>query len=154
MDYIFPSETLSPVLESLAQGVGVLFICCVLIVVAIFMDMWVGIEAARAVKEPLMSGGFRRTLTKGLDYFRIVFFAALIDILGAFFVWYHLPFFTLLATLAILLIEGKSVIENYRRKKSNAAQVLDVMGEILEAKDKKDAEAVLKKLSELLSKQK
>lgn len=146
MNYLFPTEVFSSLLENIARGVSIVFVCCILIVVAVFIDMWVGIDAARAAKEPLMSHGLRRTLTKGLDYFRVVFFASLIDILGAFFTWYHLPFLALLATLAVLLIEGRSVIENCKRKKSNAADVVDMAQKIIKALNDKEAKEIIKEI--------
>lgn len=143
LEYIFPPEHFSGVVDSFERGITIIFMCCFLIVAAAFMDMWVGVDAAKAAKEPLMSRGLRRTLTKVLDYLRVLMFAILIDILGAFFTWYHLPYLSILSTLAILLIEGRSVVENFHRKKSNAAEVIDWIGKIRRAVSDKDAKEIL-----------
>ena len=84
LEYIISPEHFPHVLEAFERGISIVFMCCALIVAAVFMDMWVGIDAAKAAHEPLMSHGLRRTITKALDYFRVLLFASLIDILGAF----------------------------------------------------------------------
>ena len=146
LEYIISPEHFPHVLEAFERGISIVFVCCTLIVAAVFMDMWVGVDAAKAAHEPLMSHGLRRTISKALDYFRVLLFASLIDILGAFFPWYTLPYFTLLATLAVLLIEGKSVIENYKRKKSNAADVVNMAEKIIKALNDKEAKEIIKEI--------
>ena len=97
---------------TMSFGVIIIFVCCVLVIAASFIDMWTGIEAARANKEKISSRALRKTVSKIVDYLRVVMFALLIDILGLFFPWYNLPYCVILCTLGILLIEGFSVIEN------------------------------------------
>jgi len=73
------------------------------------------------------------------------------DLLGAFLSFYVMPFATMLGALSIILIEGKSVIENSRRKKSNSANIPDVMRQIVNAKNIRESkevyEAILKELN-------
>lgn len=126
----------------------VLFICCVLVIVAAFIDMWTGIEAARARHEPISSRGLRKTVGKIVDYLRVLLFAVLIDTLGLFFSWYVLPYCAVLCTLGVLLIEGRSVIENSRKKKSHAADILEAVEDIIKAATRQDAEEIIKKLKE------
>lgn len=130
--------------QDIGHGLTLIFICCVLVVCACFIDMWTGISAAKKNKERISSKGLRRTVSKALDYLRVVMFAVLIDVLGLAFPWYNIPYAALIATLGILLIEGKSVIENYRKKKSAAANVLDMIGEIIECVDNDKAEKIIK----------
>ena len=129
--------------QDIGHGVTLIFICCILIVCACAIDMWTGISAAKKNKERIWSRGLRRTISKVLDYLRVVIFAVLIDVLGLAFPWYSIPYAALVATLGILLIEGKSVIENYKKSKSCAAQVADMIGEIIACADNDKAEKII-----------
>ena len=51
----------------------------------------------------------------------------------------------------MLLIEGKSVIENNKRKKSNAGKIDEVAKQIVKADNLDDASRVIKTIAELVS---
>ena len=142
-------KLISAIEHDISLWIVVAFTCCVLVVLAAFIDMWSGVEAARAVKERISSHGLRKTVSKIVDYLRVVFFAALIDTLGLFFPWYLLPYFVMACTLGVLLIEGRSVIENSRKKKSQAAAIPDAVRSIIQAATREEAEKVLEQLDEL-----
>lgn len=64
-----------------------------------------------------------------------------------------MPFATILCTVAILLIEGGSVLENSKRKKSHAgdipeaaAQVIAIAKKIVETKDVNEAINLINKI--------
>ena len=107
------------------------------------VDLWAGISTARANGLKPNSHGLRKTLTKVGDYFKVALVGVMFDLLGSVFTWYALPYMTLLTAVAVLLIEGKSVIENLRRKKSSAAQIPEFVKEIIKAKDEKSASSAL-----------
>lgn len=142
-------KLISAIEHDISLWIVVAFTCCVLVVLAAFIDMWSGVEAARAVKERISSHGLRKTVSKIVDYLRVVFFAALIDTLGLFFPWYLLPYFVMACTLGVLLIEGRSVIENSRKKKSQAAAIPDAVRSIIQAATREEAEKVLEQIDEL-----
>ena len=123
--------------------VSITLVCWGFMIAACLIDFWSGISTARALHEPLMSHGFRRTFVKIGEYWRVMLFALLFDILGAFLSFYYLPFATMLCTAAVLFIEGRSVIENSRRKKSSAADVVEVSRKIAEATTKDEVKAVI-----------
>ena len=123
--------------------ISITLLCWLFIVIACIVDFWMGIKAAKAVGQPLMSHGFRRTITKIGDYIRIMLFALMFDILGSLLPFYSIPFATALSTIAVLCIEGKSVIENSKRKKAHAGDVPEMVKKIIEASTtKKDYEAL------------
>ena len=62
-----------------------------LIFVASLVDMWSGISAAKHLGRPLNSHGFRKTMTKVGDYFKVALIAFLFDIVGFLFSFYTLP---------------------------------------------------------------
>lgn len=130
--------------QDIGHGVTIIFLCCVLIIVACFIDLWTGIDAARKNKEKIRSKALRRTIAKVLDYLRVIIFAVLIDVLGLSFPWYAIPYCAVVCALGILIIEGKSVLENFQKKKSAAAQVVDVIQAIVDATDNETAEKIIK----------
>lgn len=122
--------------------------CCVLVIVACFIDLWTGIDAARKNNEKIRSKALRRTITKILDYLRVIVFGVLIDVLGLSFTWYVVPYCAIICTLGILIIEGKSVLENFQKKKSSAAQVVDIIQAIVDATDNETAEKIIKAIKD------
>ena len=132
------------VTQDIGHGITIIFVCGVLTIAACLIDLWTGVEAAKANRETIRSKRLRRTVAKILDYLRVIVFAVLIDILGLAFPWYAVPYCAVIVTLGIVLIEGKSVIENLRKKKSSAADVLDMVKTIIECSDNETAEKILK----------
>lgn len=132
----------------MCRGIMIAFLLCVLVCAAALIDMWTGIDAARTNKERIMSHGLRKTVSKIIDYLRIVYFFLLIDILGAVFAWYNLPYCAILATLGVLLIEGRSVIENSKKKQSAAGRVVDAVQEIIACVDSEKAQKIIEMIKE------
>lgn len=130
--------------QDIGHGITIIFMCCVLIIVACFIDLWTGIDAARKNKEQISSKALRRTIAKVLDYLRVIIFGTLIDVLGLAFPWYEAPYLAIVCTLGILIIEGKSVLENFHKKKSSAAQVVDIIETIVQCTDNDTAEKIIK----------
>lgn len=134
--------------QDIGHGITLIFICCVLVIVACLIDLWTGVDAARKNKERIKSRILRRTVAKILDYLRVVVFGVLIDILGLAFPWYAIPYAALIVTLGILLIEGKSVIENYQKSRSAAAKVVDMISTIIECADNDTAEKIIRAIKD------
>lgn len=134
--------------DGMCRGIMITFLLCVLVCAAALIDMWTGIDAARTNKERIMSHGLRKTVSKIIDYLRIVYFFLLIDILGAVFAWYNLPYCAILATLGVLLIEGRSVIENSKKKQSAAGRVVDAVQEIIACVDSEKAQKIIEMIKE------
>ena len=134
--------------QDIGHGIAIIFMCCVLVIVACLIDLWTGIDAAKKNKEKIRSKALRRTVTKILDYLRVIVFGVLIDVLGLAFTWYVMPYVAIVCTLGILIIEGKSVIENFHKKKSSAAQVVDIIEAIVDATDNETAEKIIKAIKD------
>lgn len=134
--------------QDIGHGITLIFICCVLVIAACLIDLWTGVDAARKNKERIKSRILRRTVAKILDYLRVVAFGVLIDILGLAFPWYAIPYAALVVTLGILLIEGKSVIENYQKSRSAAAKVVDMISTIIECADNDTAEKIIRAIKD------
>lgn len=134
--------------QDIGHGITIIFMCCMLVIAACLIDLWTGIDAAKKNKEKIRSKSLRRTVTKMLDYLRVIVFGVLIDILGLAFPWYVIPYLAVICTLGILIIEGKSVLENFHKKKSSAAQVVDIIQAIVEAADNDTAEKIIKAIKD------
>lgn len=135
--------------EYIIIRVTITMVCWFFMVCATLVDFWSGVATAKATKEPLMSHGFRRTITKISSYWQVLLFALMFDVLGAFLSFYYLPFLTIASTLAIIIIEGRSVIENSQRKKSHAAQIPSLVADIIKAATSEDADKAYKRIVEV-----
>lgn len=135
----------------IAIRVGVILICWIFMILSSIVDFWSGITTAKALGQALMSHGFRRTITKIGDYVRLMLFALMFDILGSLLSFYIIPFATILYTVAVIYIEGKSVVENSKRKKAHAAEVPDIVKQIVRATTVEQGHEILDKISQLLT---
>lgn len=144
------------VTQDIGHGVTVIFLCFVVIGVAVLLDLYTGIKAAKKTGEKIRSHILRRTIIKIIEYWMVVVFGVLIDLLGLSFTWYNIPYAAIIVTLCVLLIEGHSLFENLTRAKSPAGKIDDVAGdfmqEIIEAKSGKTAAKVYEKIIEHLKK--
>lgn len=141
-------EYLKFIVQDIRGGVIIIFTCSILICIACLMDMWTGIDAAKANKEKIRSKPLRKTGVKIVDYFRLIIIFVLIDILGLCFPWYSLPYGAVIGTAGVLIVEGLSVVENLRRKRSHAAQVADVASKIVKCLTTEDAEKIIKMIKD------
>lgn len=141
-------EYLKFIVQDIRGGITIIFICSILICIACLMDMWTGIDAARANKEKIRSKPLRKTGVKIVDYFRLIIIFVLIDVLGLCFPWYNLPYGAIIGTAGVLFVEGFSVVENLRRKRSHAAEVADVAAKIVKCLTTQDAEKIIKMIKE------
>lgn len=113
--------------------------------IAVCVDLWAGVNSAKARGEKIYSGGLRRTFAKLGDYWRIQVMALIFDLIGSCISWYNLPYASVIITMAIVVIEGRSVWENERAKKSNIAKLPDVIRAIIQCSDVRSAEELIKK---------
>lgn len=134
--------------QDVGHGITIIFMCCILVIAACFIDLWTGIDAARKNKEAIKSKALRRTVAKIIDYLRVIMFGVLIDVLGLSFPWYAIPYCAVVCALGILIIEGKSVLENFQKKKSAAAKVVDVIETIINCTDNETAEKIIKAIKD------
>ena len=95
----------------------------VIMIIAVLIDLWIGTERAKKCGEKMKSSKLRWTVNKIGDYWRLMIFGLFIDIVLFIVTPYVVPFGTMVFMLGSCFIEGKSVIESLRRKKSAAAEV-------------------------------
>ena len=134
--------------QDIMHGVTIIFICCVAIIVAVLLDLNTGINAAKKNREKIKSRILRRTITKIIDYLRVLVFGVIIDVLGLAFPWYNIPYCAILVAVGVVLIEAKSVLENYRKSKSAASELPDMLKDIITAVTREDAQRIIDALKE------
>lgn len=130
--------------QDIGHGMTLIFMCCAAVLLAVLLDLNTGIVAARKAKEPIKSRILRRTIAKVTDYYRIVLFGVIIDVLGLAFPWYDTPYCALLVTVGVVLIECKSVLENYHKMRSAAKELPNMIARIVEAATPDEAERIIK----------
>lgn len=135
----------------IAIRVGVILICWIFMILSSIVDFWSGTTTAKALGQALMSHGFRRTITKIGDYVRLMLFALMFDILGSLLSFYIIPFATILCTVAVIYIEGKSVVENSKRKKAHAADVPDIVKKIVQAATTEQGHEILNEITKIIA---
>ena len=132
------------VTQDIGHGITIIFICCGIIIASVLLDLNTGVNAARANKEKIRSFALRRTITKIIDYLRVLLFGVMIDVLGLSFPWYAIPYCAVLVAFGVLLIEVKSVFENYQKSKSASAELPDMLKKIVECATPEKAEEIIR----------
>ena len=127
----------------------VIFIAWIGMAMACFVDMWSGVSTARAIGEKVHSHRLRETFQKIKDYAGVMFPFMFIDIIGSLFSFYFLSFFQIITGAGAIIIEGWSVLENKKRKKSHAALIPELAKDIIQCAREKDAEALIKTIQNL-----
>lgn len=118
--------------------VGILW-CAVLL--AMMIDFYFGIRKARQIGEVRSSEGYKRSVSKFNQYFGMLLYAFIFDAIVPISYFFEfpisaIPIVSLLATVALVFTEAKSVHEKAdekQRRKVNASLVSIV--ELLEKKD-------------------
>lgn len=129
----------------------IILTCWLFMITSNIVDFWSGVTTAKALGQSLMSHGFRRTVTKIGDYVRLMIFALMFDMLGSLLPFYVAPFATILCTMAVMYIEGKSVVENSRRKKAHSADVPDIVRKIVQAVTEEQGHEILNEIKKIVS---
>lgn len=135
----------------IAVRVGIILVCWFFMILSSIVDFWSGTTTAKALGQALMSHGFRRTVTKIGDYVRLMLFTLMFDILGSLLSFYIVPFATILCTIAVIYIEGKSVVENSKRKKAHAADVPDIVKKIVRAATAEQGHEILNEITKIIA---
>ena len=125
----------------------IIMACWTMMILSCLIDLWSGRNTAKFLDEKLESHKYRRTVIKIGDYSRVMLFGFMFDCLGMLLPFYILPFGTMLCTTGVIVIEGKSVLENSARKKAHAADIPEVIKKIIQAASQKDAEIILEQLT-------
>lgn len=148
---LIEAKDLEALMFFITVRVVIIVICWIFSTIACIVDFWSGTLTAKILGEKLMSHGFRRTIVKIGDYARVLMFTFMVDALGSLLSFYILPFATMLCALAILCIEGKSVLENSKRRKAHAGDVPDIVKKIVQAATAEQGHEILNEITKIIA---
>lgn len=122
-----------------------------IVVLAVFCDLWDGIYTANKLHEKIRSHKMRRTTDKICEYWRVLFLMFLIDLLAIIAVTrYNLPYASIIFGASFVGVEIKSMFEHIKRRKSGALKIADVLEDIIKCSTHKDAKEMLKVIKDYL----
>ena len=125
-------DSLSGILASVWREAVIMFIFYFLQFLMIMADLWAGVRKSKRAGRYIASSGLRRTVDKICKYYNMAMLFTLVDVVLIVAIqhydevagvsWPSFPLFTMLATLIVALIEGKSIFEKFDRKTKAAAE--------------------------------
>jgi len=108
----------------------VLYACVFLSVV---IDLFFGLRRAKRLEITRTSAGYRRTITKLTSYFGLMFMLSIADMAAS--VVFKMPYFTVIGTIGIVLVEAKSVFENLKQEEKNIEEIQKALIKFFENKE-------------------
>lgn len=126
---------------------SLLLIICILVIVAIMLDLWDGVHTAKMTNQRIHSHKLRVTISKISEYFRFIMIGFLVDCLGFFFDFYLLPFVALLFGAGLIAVEAKSMFEHANRRKSHTTELPTIIKSIVDCVSDKDAMKIIEHLT-------
>lgn len=146
MTQLFIHSFLAKDYEALTTKLELVMIMWIIVLIAIIIDLISGLRKATLLGEIHTSYGFRRTVSKMVQYYGLLCFAFMFDVLSSLVL--PLSYFSMLASFFLVFIEAKSVLEKAqdkdRRKLNENLKDLIIL---IENKDN-----LLKGVSEILKK--
>lgn len=132
----------------LALFFAVFLAVCILVIVAIMLDLWDSVHTAYKTCEKVHSHKLRVTIGKISEYFRFIAIGFLIDCIGIVFAFYFMPFVCVLFGVGLIAVEAKSMFEHAHRRKSHTAELPEIARAMVQCKNIEDAMKIIGLLSE------
>lgn len=148
MNLLFINSFLSKDYDTLESKLILVLIMWFIVLLAIIIDLIAGVRKAIQLDEARTSQGFKRTVTKLMQYYGLLCFALMFDVLAS--IVEPMPYITALASIFLVFIEAKSVYEKAEEKdRRRMTKEADKLITLLENRGD-----VLKALSEIIKKEK
>ena len=109
---------------------AVLYAC---VFASVLIDLFFGIKRAKRLKIARTSYGYRRTITKLTSYFGLLLMLTIADIAAS--VLFRMPYFTVIGTVGIVIVEVKSVFENLKQEEKNIEEIQKILFTLFENKE-------------------
>lgn len=132
------------------QHMGVSLALWILVILAVFIDLWDGVYTARKLGQRVHSHKLRVTIRKIGEYWRFILMGFVADTIGILFPQYQWPYLSIIICLSIIGIEGKSVMEHAKKRKSKVADIPDMVQEMIDCANKKEAVDIIKRIKDML----
>lgn len=136
-------------LEKIYLFLGIFFAVCIMVILAIMLDLWDGVHTAKKTNQRVHSHKLRVTIEKMSEYFRFILIGFLVDCLGVFFNFYFMPFIVILFGVGLIIVEVKSMFEHASRRKSHTTELRNILKDILKCAHEKDAIKIAEQLMQL-----
>lgn len=147
MKILFINAFLNKDYDTLESKLILVLIMWFIVLIAIIIDLIAGVRKAIQLDEARTSQGFKRTVTKLMQYYGLLSFALMFDILAS--IVEPLPYITALASIFLVFIEAKSVYEKAEEKeRRRLSKELDTLVILMENKDN-----IIKAASEIIKNQ-
>lgn len=96
-------------------------------------DLVYAVSAAKKLGERIRSHKLRKSIDKMLRYWGLQILAAIVGSIGLLFPdYYNLPYFSIAITFVIVVIEGKSLVEHFKRRKDHLSKVPETVQDIID----------------------
>ena len=118
---------------SIQRQLLVVFMCFIIVVLSIGIDLYFGIKKSKVQGVFTHSYGLRQTSKKTVEYLALMLFMFFIDVLNPFWVYFDyiaLPLFSIFGAIVLVYTEWKSVREKATEKfryslKENPGEIVD-----------------------------
>lgn len=141
-------ESIVP-LSKIYLFLGIFLVVCILVIIAIMLDLWDGIYTAKKTNQRVHSHKLRVTIEKMSEYWRFITIGFLVDCLGILFGFYILPFASLVFGAGLIGVEIKSMFEHAGHRKSHATELPEVIKGIIDCVHEKDAQRIIEQITAL-----
>lgn len=121
------------------QHMGISLVLWILVILAVLIDLWDGVYTARAIGQRVHSHKLRVTIRKIGEYWRFILMGFVADTIGILFPFWAWPYLSIAICLSIICIEGKSVLEHAKKRKSHVAEIPGMIKEMIECASEHDA---------------
>lgn len=146
MTQLFIHSFLAKDYEALTTKLELVMIMWIIVLIAIVIDLISGLRKATLLGEIHTSYGFRRTVSKMVQYYGLLCFAFMFDVLSSIIL--PLSYFSMLASFFLVFIEAKSVLEKAQDK--DRRKINENLKDLIILIENKDN--LLKGVSEILEK--
>jgi len=116
--------------NALVTVLVVLYAC---VFASVLIDLYFGVKRAKRLKIARTSFGYRRTITKLTSYFGLMLMLTIADIAAS--VILKMPYFTVIGTIGIIVVEAKSVYENLKQEEKSVEEVQKALLKLFENKE-------------------
>ncbi len=131
------------------QHMGVSLALWILVIIAVLIDLWDGVLTARTLGQRVHSHKLRVTIRKIGEYWRFILMGFVADTVGILFPFWAWPYLSIVICLAIIGIEGKSVMEHAKKRKSHLAEVPGMVKEMIDCATEHEAMDILTRIKHM-----
>lgn len=130
---------------------GGFLVISILVIIAIMLDLWDGVQTARKLQDRVHSHKLRVTIAKMSEYWRLLMIGFLLDCIGIVFSFYILPFVAAVFGVGLIIVEIKSMFEHAKRRKSHTTELPGILRAIVACANEKDAHELVEKINILFT---